>query len=55
VKFLLKFFLGVFTLFILAALALSFFLPEKQEITKIITINAPPKKIYDQLLSAQHF
>lgn len=54
-KFLLKFFLGVFTLFILAALALSFFLPEKQEITKIITINAPPKKIYDQLLSAQYF
>ncbi len=54
-RFLLKFFLSALSIFILSALGVSCFLPEKQEITKIITINAPPKKIYDQLLSAQYF
>ncbi|MBK7098693.1 MAG: hypothetical protein IPH58_10475 [Sphingobacteriales bacterium] len=49
------FFLSAITLFILAVLGISYFLPEKQEITKIITIEAPPEKIYNQLLSAQFF
>lgn len=54
-KFIGRLFLFTIVLLIVAAIALSYLLPEKQEIKKTITIKATPGKVYSQLLSAQNF
>ncbi|MBZ4189577.1 SRPBCC family protein [Niabella beijingensis] len=46
----------LFLVFVVISLfALSFLAPEKQEVVKSIVINAPVKKVYDQMILLQNF